>query len=210
MKHEWKKHEKKLYGATAKPAVVTVPEQKFISIAGTGDPNGPDFAERIGVLYSLAYPIKMRHKASCAADPHIAKTFDYTDWTIFPLEGVWTSPENAPLDKSRFEYVLMIRQSDFVTKEMFAEALAVVKMKKPHPFLEQVAFEAVEEGLCVQMLHVGPYDAEPTSFALMDEFSMESGLKREGVSHREIYLNDARKTDPAKYRTILRYRVHVA
>ena len=187
---------------------MTVPEMRFIMIAGTGDPNGPDFAERIGVMYSLAYPIKMRHKTSCAADTDAAKKFAYADWTVFPLEGVWTSPENNLLDKSRFEYVLMIRQPDFVTSEMFAEALALVKKKKPHPFLEQVAFDSAEEGLCVQILHVGPYDTEPASFALMDEFSVESSLKREGASHREIYLNDARKTYPSKYRTILRYRVH--
>lgn len=207
MKLEWKKHEKELYGVAGRPTIVTVPEQRFISIAGTGDPNGPDFSERIGVLYSLAYPIKMRHKANCAADPNIAKTFAYTDWTVFPLEGVWTSPENDPLDKSRFAYSLMIRQPDFVTREMFAEALAVTQKKKPHALLEQVVFDTAREGLCVQMLHIGPYDAEPASFALMDKYSAESGLERESAAHREIYLNDARKTDPSKYRTILRYRV---
>jgi len=207
LKHEWKKHEKELYGATGRPVVMTVPEMRFIMIAGTGDPNGPDFAERIGVLYSLAYPIKMRHKASCSADPSAAQKFAYADWTVFPLEGVWTSPENEPLDKNRFEYTLMIRQPDFVTREMFAEAMTVVKKKKPHPLMEQISFDTIREGLCVQMLHVGPYDAEPASFMLMDKFSAENGLKREGASHREIYLNDARKTEPSNYRTILRYQV---
>jgi len=207
VKHEWKKHEKALYGATGEPVAVTVPAQKFIAIDGTGDPNGPDFSERVGVLYSLAYPIKMRHKARCAADGGVGKAFAYADWTVFPLEGVWTSAGGDARDKSRFSYTIMIRQPDFVTREMFAEALAATEKKKPHLLLREVVFDTVEDGLCVQMLHVGPYDDEPAAFARMDKFSRENGLRRIEGSHREIYLNDARKTDPAKYRTILRYRV---
>ncbi|MGL5437384.1 MAG: GyrI-like domain-containing protein [Lachnospiraceae bacterium] len=210
MKHEWKKHEKELYSVKKKPSVITVPEHKYIMINGKGNPNGTDFSERVGVLYSLAYPIKMRHKACCVKNSELIQVYPYEDYTVFPLEGIWTSSGNNPLDKSTLEYTIMIRQPNFITREMFEDASNVAEKKKPHPFLKEVVFGTMEDSLCVQILHVGPFDHEPASFEMMDIFSKENGFKRIDKVHREIYLNNANKTDPAKYQTILRYSVKKA
>lgn len=115
MKHEYKKHEKEIYGASAKPEILTLPKQKFIMIDGRGDPNGTDFAARVETLYSLAYPIKMRHKKYCLGHPEQAAQFAYQDYTVFPLGGLWTSESPDPTDKERFIYTIMIRQPDFIT-----------------------------------------------------------------------------------------------
>jgi len=211
MKYEWKKHEKNLYTNLTKPAIVTVPDQNYIMISGTGNPNGEDFAARVGVLMSLAYSIKMRHKAACDRDSDYASQFACGDYAVYPLEGVWTSTaapaDGAPLDKESFVYTIMVRQPDFATIEMYEAACADVERKKPNPLLEEVQFGSMEDGVCIQMLHVGPFDDEPGSFALMNDYAKEAGYERKDHVHREIYLSDARKTTPDKYRTILRYRV---
>lgn len=207
MKHEWKKHEKELYTNIKKPTLITVPKQNFIMISGKGNPNQEDYAARVSVLMSLAYPIKMRHKAYCKDHPLAVSSFAYEDYSVFPLEGVWTSTGD-PLNKDNLIYTIMVRQPDFITEEMFAEALAAVEKKKPHPFLQEVRFSSMEDELSVQMLHVGSYDDEPVSFAQMHEFIKENDLQRvDFACHREIYLSDPRKTSPEKNKTILRYRV---
>ena len=196
MKHEWKKHERKLYGTGEKPVVITVPPQKYIMIDGRGDPNGEDFSQRVGVLYSLAYPIKMTFKTQ------------FTDYTVYPLEGVWKTANPDDLsDKNSFVYTIMIRQPDFITAEMFETAQLAVAKKKPHPLLTDIVFETVEDGMCVQALHRGSFDKETETFSKMDKFAAENNLARLNRSHREIYLNDARKTVPEKRMTILRYMV---
>lgn len=208
MKHEWKKHEKGLYGTGAQPVILVVPRQNFIMINGEGDPNKEDFSQRAGVLYSLAHPIKMRFKAFCNSNPELGGQFEYQEYSIFPLEGIWTSsnPEN-PLDKDSFVYTIMIRQPDFITREMFDTAYEAVEKKKPHRLLKEVVFNTMEDKQCIQMLHKGSFDDEPASFAKMAEFIKDRGLERVGYSHREIYLNDARKTAPDKRHTILRYQI---
>ncbi len=198
MKHEWKKHEKDLYGVKDKPQIITIPPQKFIMIKGSGDPNKADFAERVGILYSLAYPIKMRLKNKA----------EFNDYSVYPLEGIWTTSNiESPLDKNFFQYTIMIRQPDYVSKDLFELVLNDVKKKKPNPLLNEVIFDTSLEEKCIQMLHTGSFDDEPASFLKMDEFTKEVGLTRIEKSHREIYLNDARKTIPEKRKTILRYRV---
>jgi len=207
MKHEWRKHERELYGVKEKPQIITVPRQNFIMITGAGNPNNEDFSERVGVLYSLAYPIKMRFKAMCKNEG-VASLYEYNDYTVYPLEGVWTTSNSDDLfDKDSFHYTIMIRQPDYITREMFDAAFAVVEKKKPHPLLKEVVFDTMEDGKSIQMLHVGPFDDEPTSFAKMDIFAKDNGLERVNQSHREIYLKDARKTSPEKTQTILRIRV---
>lgn len=208
MKLEWKKHEREWYGVKNKPQVVTLPQQNFLMIKGTGNPNLPDFSERVGVLYSLAYPIKMGFKAFYRDNADHQTLFEFDDFAVFPLEGVWTStnPDN-PLDKDSFSYTLMIKQPDFITQAMFDAALVKVEKKKPHPLLKDISVGSLEEGLCVQLLHKGAYDDEPASFAIMDEFVKENGFKRLNHFHREIYLSDARKTAPEKRLTILRYQI---
>lgn len=211
MKYEWKKHEKNFYTNLKTPTLITVPEQKYIMISGRGNPNGRDFEERVGVLMSLAYSVKMRHKADCNNSPEYASRFAYGDYAVFPLEGVWTltgvPAENSPLDKNDLIYTIMVRQPDFITTDMYETAYAAVKKKKPHSLLNDIKFESVSDGVCIQTLHIGSFDAEPATFAKMDAYARENGYERLDCYHREIYLNDARKTTPDKYQTILRYRV---
>lgn len=207
MKYEWKKNEKELYVIKDKLSTITVPRQNFIMLNGEGNPNNDDFSERVGVLYSLAYAIKMRYKKSHTNSEQV-KQLEYSDFTVFPLEGVWTSsnPSN-PLDKDSFVYTIMIKQPDFITKKMFEAAYEEVGKKKPNALLKEVVFEAIAEHECVQVLHLGTFDSEPESFEKMGAFAKENKLERINYYHREIYLSDPRKTEPEKRRTILRYEV---
>ena len=204
MKHEWKKHEKSLYMPQTKPELITVPEQKFFMIKGEGNPNSEDFSERIGVLYSLAYAVRMMPKQGFAPE-------GYFEYTVYPLEGVWDLTEEGKqadtLIKEQLLYTVMIRQPDFVTRETAEKAFANVRKKKPHPLLDEVTFGTMEDGLSVQMLHIGPYDNETESFAAMKEFIIKNDLEIVTLEHREIYISDARKVDPAKLKTVLRYTV---
>ncbi|WP_453991463.1 GyrI-like domain-containing protein [Bacillus nitroreducens] len=204
MKHEWRKHEKNLYIPKGKPELVTVPEQKFLMIKGQGNPNSEDFSDRINVLYSISYAIRMMPKGGYTPE-------GYFEYTVYPLEGIWDLTEAGrkqdTLNKDELVYTIMIRQPEFVTEEVVAKALEKVRKKKPHPLLEDVTFGVMEDGLSVQMLHVGPYDDEPESFKKMNEFIETNQLEIATLVHREIYLSDARKVDPSKLKTVLRYRV---
>lgn len=204
MKYEWKKQEKNLYLPKQEPELITVPEQKFFMIKGKGNPNSEEFSEKIGVLYSLAYAIRMMPKQGYTPE-------GYFEYTVYPLEGIWDLTEKgkkcATLDKNELLYTIMIRQPDFTTEEVVERAFENVRKKKPHPLLDQVTFGTAEDGLSVQMLHVGPYDNEPESFGLMKEFMTKNNLERVSLQHREIYLTDSRKVEPAKFKTVLRYRV---
>ncbi|HBW38251.1 GyrI-like domain-containing protein [Desulfosporosinus sp. BICA1-9] len=204
MKYEWKKQAKELYLPKNKPELVTVPNFKFFMIDGKGNPNSEEFSEAIGVLYSLSYAIKMLPKKDIIPE-------GYFDYTVFPLEGIWDLAEEARmmeiLDKNWLIYTIMIRQPDFVTDKLALEVINSVKLKKPHPLLDQVRFNRLEEGLCVQMLHLGPYDDEPESFSIMEDYCAQNNLKRITKIHREIYLSDARNTQPDKLKTVLRFKV---
>ena len=204
MKYEWKKQAKQLYSPKNKPEVVTVPDFNFFMIDGKGNPNSEEFSEAIGVLYSLAYAVKMLPKKNIMPEGHF-------DFTVFPLEGLWDLAEEARtmeiLDKNSLIYTIMIRQPDFVTDELAQEVIKSVKLKKPHPLLDKVRFNRLEEGLCVQMLHIGPYDDEPESFSIMEDYCAQNNLRRITKIHREIYLSDFRKTQPEKLKTVLRFKV---
>lgn len=203
VKHEWKKQEKAIYLPKNNPELITVPSFNFFIIEGKGNPNDEAFSEAIGVLYSLSYGIKMLPKKGIIPN-------GYFDYSIYPLEGIWDLSDEAKgnntFDKNEFIYKIMIRQPDFVTKELAEET---VKNKKPHPLLEAVKFETIEDGLSVQILHIGSYDDEPASFERMNRFCIANGLERTKFTHREIYITDARKTAPQKLKTILRYSVKV-
>jgi hypothetical protein len=206
MKHDWKKTDKRFYLPKAKPEVIEVPKFKFFTIEGQGNPNNEFFGEYIGVLYSLSYAIRMSHKQNIAPD-------GFYEYTVFPLEGVWDIAdhskwiEGAPLDKDNLKFTLMIRQPDFVTEKYAMETIERTKLKKPHHLLDKVKFEEIEEGRCIQMLHIGSYDSEPESFRLMEEFATDQGLKRLSKTHREIYMSDFRKVSAEKLKTVLRFRV---
>lgn len=200
-KYEWKRAEKPLYAPTKQPQLIDVPAFKFFTLCGNGNPNDAFFADYIQCLYSLSYALKMQWKKE--------QGFDYA---VYPLEGVWALPESAQqcneaLDKDSLIFDLMIRQPDFISEEYAADIVEKVKKKKPHPLLQSVRFEAISEGRCVQMLHVGSYDNEPASFAKMSAFARDNNLSRVSAVHREIYLSDARKVDVERLKTILRFQV---
>lgn len=204
MKFEWKKHAKEIYAPKNKVELITVPKFKFFMIKGEGDPNDKHFAEEVGILYLLSYTVKMMFKSGLTPE-------GYFDYTVFPLEGLWDISEEGKLqsniDKRELIYTIMIRQPDFVTREIAMKAIEIVKKKNPHYLLESVTFGSIEDGLCVQMLHVGPYDDESSSFAVMKDYCKQNNLKRVIKKHREIYISDARKTEASKLKTILRYQV---
>ncbi|ATF65823.1 GyrI-like domain-containing protein [Streptococcus gordonii] len=200
MKYEWRKEEKSLYGVKASPKVVEVPEQSFIMLDGTGNPNLPGFAEEVSALYALAYAIKMDYKKS-----HTNQ--EIQDFTVYPLEGIWQQKEQGELVKEELIYTIMIAQPSFISKEMVKEALEKVKVKKPNAHYEKIRFETIKEGKCLTMLHLGSFDSEPLSFAKMDAFCKKNSLNRRFPFHREIYLNNLNRTSPDKLKTILRYQV---
>lgn len=205
MKYEWRKKEKEYYIPKEKPQLVEIPEFKYFTLKGQGNPNTEAFKECIGVLYSLSYAIRMMPKNGITPDR-------YFEYTVYPLEGIWDLTEEGRLEetlnKDELVYKLMIRQPDFVTEEVVNIAMEIVKKKKSHPLLEKVEFELIKEGLCVQMLHVGPYDDEPRTFSAMKEFCTENNLEIKTLAHKEIYLSDFRKTEASKLKTVLRYLVN--
>jgi hypothetical protein len=181
VKHEWRKHEKNLYIPKQKAELITVPEQKFLMISGKGNPNDEDFSERIKVLYSLAYAIRMMPKQGYIPE-------GYFEYTVYPLEGLWDLTDEGrkldKLDKDELLYTIMIRQPDFVIKEVVDKAFDNVRKKKPHPLLD-----------------------EAESFEIMKEFITDHNLEIVTLKHREIYLSDARKVELEKLKTVLRYMV---
>ena len=205
MKHEWKKHEKEFYVPKNKPEARAIPTFNFFTIEGKGNPNNEFFGEYIGVLYSLAYAIKMSPKKGITPK-------GYFEYTVYPLEGVWDISEEAKksydgtLNKDELLFKLMIRQPDFVTEEFAEQVIANTKKSKPHELLNQVKFEQIEEGPSVQMLHIGSYDNEPASFQQMEAYTKTNGLRRKCMTHREIYLSDVRKVEPEKLKTVLRFQ----
>lgn len=206
MKYEWRKDEKEVYLPKAVPELVQVPRHKFFMIKGKGNPNDEDFSQRIGVLYTMAYAVRMMPKNGFTPD-------GYFEYTVYPLEGLWDLTEEGKnsdiLNKDELLYTIMIRQPDFVDKDVAERALVIARKKKPHSLLDEIIFGDLEDGLSVQMLHKGSYDNEPETFAKMKEFMDNSGLERKSMIHREIYLSDARKVERDKLKTVLRYMVNV-
>ncbi|MDG5492496.1 GyrI-like domain-containing protein [Psychroserpens sp. SPM9] len=207
MKHEWRKLEKNLYLPKAKPEVIDIPAYKFITIHGEGNPNTEHFKTHVEALYSISYAIKMNLKKL----PMPPK--GYTDYTVYPLEGVWDINEaakknfNGQINKDDLVFTLMIRQPDFVESNFFNEMLELTKKKKPNPLLDHLQLEIISEGKCVQMMHIGSYDDEPASFKTMEAFAEDHKLSRLSKIHREIYISDFRKVAPEKLKTVLRFQV---
>jgi hypothetical protein len=207
MKLDWKKDDKRYYLPKAEPEELFVPAFNFFAIDGAGDPNGQEFPAYIEALYAASYAVKMSPKKGKAPP-------EYADYAVYPLEGVWDISDEAKArggawDKKSLVFTLMMRQPDFVRPEYARstlEELAQAKAKK-NPLITRLRFQVIEEGSCVQMLHLGPYDDEPASFARMEAYAAARGLVRRSKTHREIYLSDARRVESAKLRTTLRFRV---
>ena len=201
-KVDYKKDFKELYLPKQTPAIVQVPAINFVMVEGSGDPNGEEFAEATAALYSISYAVKMSYKSDNIPE-------GYYDYTVFPLEGVWDLVDkNLPhTDKSNLAYKIMIRQPEFLTRELYERFLSQTKKKKPNVYLDKVEYGAISEGLCCQMLHMGSYDNEPASFKMMEQFCTDNGYRRISLKHREIYLSDPRKTETAKLKTVLRFKI---
>ena len=202
VKHEWRKREKELYCPKQQALQITVPSMKFLVLDGVGNPNHAAFADDIETLYSLSYGIKMLPKKGVTPD-------GYFDYTVYPLEALWKQIEHTEqFDKNNLQYRVMIRQPDFVTPDVLEAAIINVSKKKSLPRFKDVRLESIEDGDCVQILHIGPYDNEPESFMKVDELCTAHNLQRVNDEwHREIYLSDARKVEPAKLKTVLRVQV---
>lgn len=204
-KYEWRKEDKELYLSSKKPTKIFVPELKYFTIEGKGNPNSDSFTDNVEALYALSYTIRMMPKKGVTPN-------GYFEYTVFPLEGHWDLDEEGRilnyLDKTHFVYKLMIRQPEFVDEDLFQyAAVAAVMQKKSNVDLSRVQYELIAEGLCVQAMHVGSYDDEPATFELMEEYCLQSNLKRAEKTHKEIYLSDPRKTAPEKMKTVLRFKV---
>ena len=206
MKHEWRKKKKQLYFPKNRPELINIPELSFLTVAGEGNPNNSSFQDYIQVLYSLSYAIKMNLKKGPPPE-------GYMDYTVYPLEGVWDIHEEAQktfdgqLNKDDLVFTLMIRQPEFVDRAYVEKMRELTKTKKPHRLLDEVKFEKMTDGLCVQMMHLGSFDDEPASFKEMEAFAAQENLIRESKIHREIYLTDFRKVSPDKLKTVLRFKV---
>ena len=199
MKYEWKKNEKNLYGVKQKPQLIEIPSAYYIMIKGEGNPNESDFSNRVSALYSLAYGIKMLFKNMEKEE------LEYSDFTVFPLEGIWEKSDDEEFDKNKLKYTIMIKQPYFITKEIFELAFEKVKKKKPNELYDEVSFDCIESKKAIQIFHIGSFDTEIESFEKLDNFANEMNLERSEKLHTEIYLNNKNQTAEDKLKTILRY-----
>jgi len=204
---DYKKEYKEYYLPPKKPGVVEVPEMAFLAVRGHGDPNeeGGAYKDALEMLYGVAYTIKMSKKGDHRIE-------GYFDFVVPPLEGFWWQDGVLGVDYARkedFNWISAIRVPDFVTRSEFEWAVEEATAKKKRDF-SQVELLTIEEGLCVQCLHVGPYDDEPATVEAMRAFAEESGYVEDFSDermHHEIYLNDARRTAPEKLKTVIRHPV---
>lgn len=184
--------------------ILNIPRQKFISLSGTGNPNGPEFSQKIQILYPAAYGIKGVYKK-------VADSQEFDDYVVFPLEGVWSLTKKGQqldyLDKNEFSYDIMIRIPDFVSDDLVKSALQSVKEKKSLAEIDNLEIKEYPAMEVAQILHVGSYDDEPASFKKIDDLVASENKQRISKVHREIYLSDARRVAPDKLKTILRYQI---
>ena len=210
MAYDYKKEFKEFYAPKNVPSIVDIPRMNFIAVRGMGDPNEVDgeYQRAVEILYTLAYTLKMSYRT----DYKIEGFFEYV---VPPLEGFWWQDGVMGVnltDKSSFNWISVIRLPDFITKENFewAKKTALEKKKTDCSIAE---FLEIEEGLCVQMIHFGPYDDEPKTVAFMDKFVVDNGYVHDFSDvrkHHEIYLSDPRKTAPEKCKTIIRHPIKIA
>ena len=207
MAFDYKKEYREFYMPKRTPEIVEIPEMNFAAVRGSGDPNEADgeYKAAIGLLYAVAFTIKMSKKGDHRID-------GYFDYVVPPLEGFWWQKGICGVDygqKALFQWISMIRLPDFVTETDFLWAVAEAERKKKQDF-SKVQFLTVKEGLCVQCLHIGPFDEEPATVALMDRYLQENGYENdfsENRRHHEIYLSDARRVAPERWRTVIRHPV---
>ena len=203
---DYKKEHKDLYLPKAEPSIVKIPEIIFAAVDGKGSPNDPngEYQKALEVLYGIQYTIKMSKKGASVPK-------GYFDYVVPPLEGLWWLEDNKFnfTDKSKFNWVSMIRLPEYVNKDVFKWACGEV-IKKKKTDTEKAYLFKLNEGLCVQCMHIGSYDDEPKTLAQMDLFINKNNLSKDindKRRHHEIYLSDPRKTQPEKMKTVLRLPV---
>jgi len=207
MPFDFKKEYKGLYMPKSRPELITVPKMNYIAVRGKGDPNmeGGAYQQAISVLYAVAYTLRMSYKS----DYKIEGFFEYV---VPPLEGLWWRDCDEGVedsDKSSFNWISVIRLPDFVSKRDFDWAVQAAAKKKKID-CSSAEFLSVEEGLCVQMMHLGAFDDEPQTVAVMDEYLKEHRYVNDLTDqrlHHEIYLSDPRKTAPERCKTVIRHPI---
>ncbi|GEK29503.1 GyrI-like domain-containing protein [Furfurilactobacillus siliginis] len=204
-KYEWRKAERNLYPTMKRPSITTIPEQTFLTLTGQGDPNTTAFKEQVAALYAASYAIKMAPKKQLL----FPGAFDYT---VYPLEGNWTLPDDyqpltTGIDKQQLIYQIMIKQPAFVTPTVLEQIKPLLGKKVAASLLAHLQLTTVTEGLVGMMLHVGSFDTEAEDFERLDYFLHNAGYQRTEKAHKEIYLSDFRRVDEAKRKTILRVKI---
>ena len=207
MAFDYKKEYKEFYLPPLKPEIIEIPEMNFIALSGKGDPNEVDgeYSDAMNLLYGIAYTIKMSYKGSY-------KIEGYFEYVVPPLEGFWWQKGVQGVDYSRkeeFQWISLIRLPDFVLKKDFEWAITEATKKKKLDY-SKVEFLTYNEGLCVQCMHLGPYDEEPKTIATMNDYAKAKGYHidiTDNRYHHEIYLSDPRKTDPLKLKTVIRHPI---
>ena len=207
MAFDFKKEYKEFYMPKNKPQIVTVPKANYIAVRGKGNPNEADgaYQQAMNVLYSVAYTLKMSYKT----DYKIEGFFEYV---VPPLEGFWWQEGIAGVDytnKDAFQWISVIRLPDFITEKDINWAVETAAKKKKLD-CSSAEFLTIDEGLCVQIMHIGAYDNEPETVAVMDSFLEENGYVNDFSEirlHHEIYLSDPRRTAPEKLKTVIRHPI---
>jgi len=207
MAFDFKKEHKEFYLPKGKPEIVQVPPMNYIAVRGAGDPNSPGgaYQQAMQILYSVAYTLKMSYKT----DYKISGFFEYV---VPPLEGFWWQANGAGIDyghKEDFRWISVIRLPDFVTEKDFRWAVETASRKKGFD-CSGAEFLTVDEGLCVQCMHLGAFDDEPATVAKMDAYLEENGYENDFSSlrlHHEIYMSDARRVAPEKLKTVIRHPI---
>lgn len=207
MAFDFKKEYKEFYMPKNKPAIVTVPKANYIAVRGKGNPNeeGGAYQKAISVLYAVAYTLKMSYKTDYKID-------GFFEYVVPPLEGFWWQEDVKGVDygnKDSFNWISVIRLPDFITKENFDWAVSAATKKKKLD-CSSAEFLTIDEGLCVQIMHIGSFDDEPESVAKMDAYLLEKGYENDLNDtrlHHEIYMSDARKVAPEKWKTVIRHPI---
>ncbi len=198
---------KEFYMPDNKPSIVTVPKMNYIAVRGKGDPNNEngEYKDSIGLLYAIAFTLKMSYKGSHKID-------GYFEYVVPPLEGFWWQEGSDTIDyanKNGFNFISLIRLPDFVTKADFDWAVQEATSKKKTDF-SNVEFLTYDEGVCIQCMHVGSYDDEPNTVARMHEYMKANGYALDITNvryHHEIYLSDPRKCTVEKLKTVVRHPI---
>lgn len=210
MAFDYKKEYKEFYLPPKNPGIVDIPEMRFVAVRGQGNPNeeGGAYQQAMSQLYGISWTLKMSYKGPYKID-------GFFEYAVPPLEGFWWQEGVKGVDYARkdtFRWISAIRLPDFVGQEDFDWAVEEATRKKKQDF-SQAEFLSYAEGLCVQCMHIGPYDAEPVTIRAMDDYAQEQGYIldiTDARHHHEIYLGDPRKGDPAAMKTVLRYPIRKA